>query len=50
MVRCKQCKGMFPTSNDFVQHDCPMVPEPLDGESWEAYKARADAFAKEALG
>ena len=47
VIRCKGCGDEFGgdehgESARFDQHVCPNHVEPLDGESWEDYKARAE--------
>ncbi len=49
IIRCKGCGAQFGgdehgESASFDQHAlvCPNTPQPLDGESWEDYKARAE--------
>ena len=48
MARCTGC-GKVMTHVEFDNfHDCPASPgPPLDGESWDDYKARCDKFKKE---
>ena len=47
MARCTGCKKVM-THVEFDQHDCPASPgPPLDGESWDDYKARCDKFQKD---
>jgi len=41
MVRCIECKIMFQSSNDFVQHDCPAIAIPGHDEDWDDFKARS---------
>lgn len=41
-VICSGCGERFESNFDFNLHDCPTTPKPLDGESFEDYKARCD--------
>jgi hypothetical protein len=49
MIRCIQCEALFDSSHAFDDHDCPMTPEVLDGESWEDFKVRADEYRRRKL-
>jgi len=50
LVRCTACKEVM-GALDFNVHDCPMNPGPPttnpatgEGETWDEYKARCEAF------
>jgi hypothetical protein len=48
VVICKSCQKKFDAdchgeSVDFDQHDCPAVPDPLPGESFDDFAKRAEA-------
>ena len=43
-VVCSACNERFESNFDFNQHNCSMTPEPREGESWDDYKARCEAF------
>ena len=46
LVRCSECKETMPAL-DFNVHDCKYAVEPLDGESWDDFKARATKIREE---
>ena len=48
-ARCKQCEQVFNSNHDFNEHDCPWAVEPLDGESWDDFKARAEKIRAEKI-
>jgi hypothetical protein len=44
---CKGCGERFGgdsqlESHDFDSHNCPAIPKPIEGESFEDYSARCD--------
>ena len=48
-IVCSQCGikfegDEFGESHSFDAHNCPNIPMPKDGESWEDYKARCEAI------
>ena len=48
-IVCSQCGKKFEgdefgESHSFDAHNCPNIPMPKDGESWEDYKARCEAI------
>jgi hypothetical protein len=53
-TQCSACGQLFDSlpcgdSPDFDHHECPATPAPLEGESWEDYKIRADKAKEEYL-
>jgi hypothetical protein len=41
-VKCSECKAVM-RRPDWDVHDCPAIPKPKKGESFESYKTRCEA-------
>ena len=46
-IKCDACGEVFPgdsnsESVEFDIHDCPAIPEPMKGESWDSFSKRCE--------